>query len=62
MLAADSGTDIVLTFDIGGTKLAAAVIDAAAGEIIAQTRASYPSDEGVETTLVKGLHHLGRLQ
>ena len=62
MLAVDFGTDIVLACDFDGTKLAAAVVDAAAGEIIAQTRVATLSVNGEETTLGKGLHHFGRLQ
>ncbi len=62
MLAADSAPDIVIAFDFEGTKLAAAVVDAAAGEIIAQTRAATLSVNGEETTLGTRFYHLGRLQ
>ena len=62
MLAADSAPDIVLVLDFDGTKLAAAVVDAAAGEIIAQTRAATLSVNGPETTFGKRFYHLGRLQ
>jgi len=51
MLAVDSGPAIVLGLDFDGTKLASAVVDAEAREIIAQTRAATLSVNGAETTL-----------
>lgn len=43
--------DLVLAFDFGGTKLAAAVVDAANGDIYAQVRRSTPARQGAEASL-----------
>lgn len=50
-MISDTVPDYVLALDFGGTKLAAAVVDAATGNIIAQTRVATPSKEGAEATL-----------
>jgi glucokinase len=50
-MVSDTVPDYVLALDFGGTKLAAAVVDAAIGNIIAQKRVATPSKEGAEATL-----------
>ena len=47
----DQKQDPVLAFDFGGTKLVAAVVDAASGEIYAQARRPTPVTQGAETGL-----------
>jgi hypothetical protein len=43
--------DPVLAFDFGGTKLVAAVVDAASGEIHAQVRRPTPVNQGADASL-----------
>lgn len=46
-----SSADQVLALDIGGTKLAAAVIDAANGRILAEVRRAAPSEQGAPAVI-----------